>query len=181
MNQILVVVDMQKDFVSGVLGTQEAQAIVGNVCENIRAFDGEILVTLDTHDVNYLQTQEGKYLPVEHCIKDTDGWQLAEEVKAALLEKEKAGSKVVYFEKPTFGSTNLANYLARRNTDDPIGQITLIGVCTDICVVSNALLLKAVLPELEVRIDPDCCAGVTPEKHQAALETMRSCQIQVLD
>ena len=181
MNQILVVVDMQKDFVSGVLGTQEAQAIVGNVCGKIRAFDGEILVTLDTHDVNYLQTQEGKYLPVEHCIKDTDGWQLEEEVKAALLKKEKAGSKVVYFEKPTFGSTNLANYLARRNTDDPIGQITLIGVCTDICVVSNALLLKAVLPELEVRIDPDCCAGVTPEKHQAALETMRSCQIQVLD
>ena len=180
MNEILVVVDMQKDFVTGVLGTSEAQNIVGNVCEKIRSFEGDILVTLDTHEANYLHTQEGVHLPVEHCIKNTDGWHLQEEVQAVLSEKEAAGSKVAYFEKPTFGSTDLANYLAKRNAEEPIGKITLIGVCTDICVVSNAILLKAVMPEVELIVDAACCAGVTPEKHQAALETMRSCQIYVM-
>ena len=179
MEQILVVVDMQNDFIDGVLGTKEAQDIVDNVCAKIRAFQGEVLVTMDTHESDYLNTQEGVHLPVEHCIKNTDGWQLQEEVQSVLSEKKSEGSKVVLFEKPTFGSADLANYLARQNTDKPIGQITLIGVCTDICVVSNAILLKAVLPEVELIVDAACCAGVTPEKHQAALETMRSCQIRV--
>ena len=179
MEHILVVVDMQNDFISGVLGTKEAQNIVGNVCEKIRAFNGDILVTLDTHETDYLKTQEGMHLPVEHCIKKTDGWRLQEDVQSAITEKETAGCKVAYFEKPTFGSTDLANYLAKRNTDEPIEQITLIGVCTDICVVSNAILLKAVLPEVELVVDTSCCAGVTPEKHQAALETMCSCQIRI--
>ena len=179
MKRILVVVDMQNDFIAGVLGTKEAQDIVDNVCEKIRAFDGEILVTLDTHETDYLNTQEGVHLPVEHCIRNTDGWRLQEKVQSALTEKEAAGYKVAYFEKPTFGSTDLANYLAKRNADKPVEQITLIGVCTDICVVSNALLVKAILPEVELVVDAACCAGVTPEKHQAALETMRSCQIRV--
>ncbi len=179
MKRILVVVDMQNDFIAGVLGTKEAQGIVDSVCKKIQAFDGEILVTLDTHETDYLNTQEGMYLPVEHCIKNTNGWHLQEKVQSVLKEKESKGSKVTFFEKPTFGSTDLANYLAKRNADKPIGQITLIGVCTDICVVSNAILLKAVLPEVELVVDAACCAGVTPEKHQATLETMRSCQIRV--
>ena len=179
MERILVVVDMQNDFIAGVLGTKEAQGIVDNVCEKIRAFDGEILVTLDTHKTDYLNTQEGVHLPVEHCIKNTDGWRVLEMVQSALSEKEAAGYKVTYFEKPTFGSTDLASCLAKRNAEKNIGQVTLIGVCTDICVVSNAILLKAVLPEVELVVDAACCAGVTPEKHEAALETMRSCQIRV--
>ena len=179
MKQILVVVDMQNDFIAGVLGTREAQDIVDNVCAKIRAFEGDILITLDTHDTDYLNTQEGTYLPVEHCIKNTDGWRLKAEVQHALSEKEAAGCTVAYFEKPTFGSTDLANYLTKRNANEPIEQITLIGVCTDICVVSNAVLLKAVLPEVKLIVDASCCAGVTPEKHLAALETMRSCQICV--
>ena len=179
MEQILVVVDMQNDFIDGVLGTKEAQDIVGNVCAKIGAFQGEILVTLDTHETDYLKTQEGMHLPVEHCIRNTDGWRLQKEVRSVLAEKESEGSKVTVFEKPTFGSIALANDLARRNVDKPIGQITLIGVCTDICVVSNAVLLKAALPEVELIVDAACCAGVTPQKHQAALETMRSCQIRV--
>lgn len=181
MDRILVVVDMQNDFIDGVLGTKEAQAIVDSVCMKIRAFDGDILVTLDTHQTDYLSTQEGVHLPVEHCIKNTDGWRLQKDVQAALSEKAAAGCNVLYFEKPTFGSADLANYLAKRNADKTIGQITLIGVCTDICVVSNAILLKAVLPEVKLTVDPACCAGVTPAQHQAALDTMRSCQICVED
>ena len=181
MSKLLVVVDMQNDFVDGVLGTKEAQAIVGNVCEKIRSFEGDILVTLDTHEADYLHTQEGAYLPVEHCIKNTDGWRMQAAVQTALSEREGAGSKVAYFEKPTFGSTNLANYLAKRNTEETIEQITLIGVCTDICVVSNALILKAEFPEKDIYVDANCCAGVTPETHNAALTTMKMCQINIIE
>lgn len=171
--KVLVVVDMQNDFINGALGTKEAEAIVENVVGKIKGFDGEIIVTYDTHEENYMDTREGKYLPVPHCIRDTDGWEINTLVQEALDAKKYT---VVY--KPTFGSTELVTSFAdcvERET-----EVTLIGLCTDICVVSNALLLKANYTEMDIIVDSSCCAGVTPEKHEAALETMRSCQIDVL-
>ena len=173
MKHFLVVVDMQKDFVDGALGSPEAVAIVPEVVKKIEGFDGEIFATLDTHGENYMQTFEGKHLPVPHCIKDTDGWQLDEAVKAAL---DKKGYTPV--EKITFGSVLLPSLLAKAAAGEPF-DIEMIGLCTDICVVSNALLLKAIYCETPIAVDSACCAGVTPEKHEAALETMRSCQIEV--
>lgn len=173
--KILIVVDMQNDFVDGALGTPEAQAIVPAVAEKIRAYradpDAEVLATLDTHTPDYLSTQEGRLLPVPHCIRETDGWQLAPTVAEAL-----GGAPRI--EKPTFGSVTLARLLVEKNAQEPI-SVEFVGLCTDICVVSNALLIKAALPEVPITVDSRCCAGVTPEKHLAALETMRSCQIAV--
>ena len=171
MRKILVVVDMQKDFVDGALGSPEAVAIVPAVVKKITGFDGEIFVTYDTHFENYLETAEGKKLPVTHCVKGTDGWKLD-----AAVEKALAGKAYTPVEKPTFGSTQLPR-LIREKGDDV--SIEVIGLCTDICVVSNALILKAAFPEAPICVDPACCAGVTPAKHEAALETMRSCQIDV--
>ncbi len=173
MKKILVVVDMQKDFVDGALGTNEAVAILDNVSEKIRKHDGLIFVTFDTHFENYSQTAEGKKLPVPHCIKNTDGWQLDKSVKDAL--KNKTFTAV---EKYTFGSAELPNLIKNACGDDDF-EIELIGLCTDICVVSNALLLKANFPEKKISVDADCCAGVTPQLHNAALMTMKSCQIDV--
>lgn len=173
MKKFLVVVDMQKDFVDGSLGTKEAVAIVPNVVKKIRRFDGEIIVTYDTHLENYLDTAEGKKLPVEHCIKDTDGWKLDSNVQDALNER---GYRAV--EKITFGSVDLPNLINDVAGEDAF-SIELIGLCTDICVVSNALLLKASFPEVPISVDSVCCAGVTPESHEAALSTMRMCQIDV--
>ena len=173
--RVLVVVDMQKDFVDGSLGSKEAVSIVPAVVKKARDFDGTVLFTRDTHGEDYMETQEGKYLPVAHCIRGTEGWELIPE-----LEEMKDSRKAQCFEKPTFGSTELVHYLTHANAAEPIESIELIGVCTDICVVSNALLIKAFMPELPVSVDASCCAGVTPEKHAAALETMRSCQIQIL-
>ncbi len=173
MKHFLVVVDMQKDFVDGALGTKEAEAIVPNVVKKIESFDGEIFATMDTHYENYLNTAEGRHLPVPHCIKGTDGWQLDKAVAAAL---EKKGYTAV--EKTTFGSTMLPNNLMKSAGGFDF-TVELIGLCTDICVVSNALLLKAIFQEIDISVDSACCAGVTPEKHEAALETMRSCQIDV--
>ncbi len=173
MKKILVVVDMQKDFVDGALGTKEAVAIVDKVAATIRNFDGDIIATYDTHDENYMNTQEGKKLPVPHCIKDTEGWKLDKKVQTALDEK---GYKAVY--KPTFGSVDLVEMIKAYDTENT--EIFMVGLCTDICVVSNALLLKANFPEMNISVDASCCAGVTPEKHEAALETMRSCQIEVI-
>jgi len=170
--KILVVVDMQKDFVDGALGTKEAQKIVAGVAERINGFFGDIIVTYDTHADNYMQTSEGKNLPVPHCIKGTDGWALDSRVQAAVDKK-----KVTVFEKPTFGSVALAEYVKEKYGDGV--SIELIGLCTDICVVSNALLLKATLPEAEISVDSSLCAGVTPESHSAALTTMKMCQINV--
>jgi len=175
MEKILVVVDMQKDFVDGALGSKEAVAIVENVAEKIAEFDGKIFVTYDTHETDYMETREGKYLPVPHCIKDTDGWQLNEKVQEALKGKT---YEAVY--KPTFGSVKLPELVADYIKNEKDTDVTLIGVCTDICVVSNAMLLKAHYPEMNINVVADCCAGVTPEKHEAALEVMRSCQINVL-
>ena len=173
--KILIVVDMQKDFVDGALGTAEAVAIVDNVVDKIKNFDGDIIVTYDTHAENYMETQEGKNLPVPHCIKDTDGWKLDAKVQAAL---DKKTYKAI--EKPTFGSTELPEYI-RANYDPAEIEIELIGLCTDICVVSNALLMKANFLETKVSVDASCCAGVTVESHNAALLTMKMCQVSVIE
>lgn len=174
MRKILVVIDMQNDFIDGALGSKEAWNIVENVKAKIRTYPKEnIYATMDTHEEIYMQTQEGKYLPVPHCIRGTEGWKLQSGI-AELL----AGARVIG--KPTFGSTKLAEELTELADKEEI-ELELIGLCTDICVVSNALLLKAFMPEVPVTVDAACCAGVTPEKHQAALETMRSCQINVVN
>jgi len=175
MKKILLVIDMQNDFIDGSLGTPEAVVIVENVVKKIESYiadpDGDVYATRDTHQPNYLQTQEGKNLPVEHCIEGTDGWQIRPEIAALIPEDH-------VFNKPTFGSTELAAAM-KEAYDAEAGDLTfeLVGLCTDICVASNALLLKATMPEAVISIDPACCAGVTPEKHDAALATMRSCQI----
>lgn len=171
MKKLLVVVDMQVDFVSGALGTPEARAIVGAVREKIvqeKQKGTEVVFTLDTHQENYLDTQEGKQLPVPHCIKGTEGWKLIPEL-AGLSEG------CPQLEKPTFGSVTLAHLAGKGQFE----EIELVGLCTDICVISNALLLKAALPEVPIRVDASCCAGVTPESHENALAAMRMCQILV--
>lgn len=170
MKELLVVVDMQGDFISGPLGTREARAILPAVRKEAAAFrarGGEVAFTRDTHGEDYLSTQEGKRLPVVHCVKGGDGWQLAEGLFCA-------GDRV--FDKPSFGSLALAEYVRAGG----YGRVELVGVCTDICVVSNALLIKAALPEADLTVNGALCAGVTPQKHEAALETMRSCQVEVL-
>ena len=173
MKHFLIVVDMQKDFVDGSLGSQEAREIVPRVADKILNFDGQIFATLDTHSQNYLQTAEGRSLPVPHCIKGTPGWMLDDEIAAALEQKD-----VTKVEKLTFGSVLLPRLLYQAANGEPF-TVELVGLCTDICVVSNALMLKANFPEMEISVDSACCAGVTPESHAAALTTMRSCQIRV--
>lgn len=174
MKKFLVVVDMQNDFIDGALGTKEACAIVSAAAKKIADFEGEIFVTYDTHFDDYMDTAEGKKLPVPHCIKDTDGWKLDKKIAAALK-----GKKYTPVEKYTFGSVKLPE-LIRKAAGTEAFSIELIGLCTDICVVSNALLLKANFAETPISVDEKCCAGVTPEKHNAAIETMRSCQIDIL-
>ena len=170
MKEILVVVDMQKDFLTGALGSADAAAVIPNVkacIERARAKGITVVFTRDTHGKEYFQTQEGRKLPVAHCEKDTDGWQIADG-----LYKE--GERV--FDKPVFGSVALAEFLKAEGFD----KIGFIGVCTDICVVSNVILAKAYCPEAEVYVNSACCAGVTREAHEAALKTMQSCQVTVL-
>ena len=174
MRHILVVVDIQKDFVDGALGTPEAVAITTRAAEKISSFDGDIFVTFDTHFENYMETAEGIKLPVPHCIKGTPGWELDSRIAAALSSK--AFTRV---EKLTFGATQLPQKIKERVGDEDF-DITLIGLCTDICVVSNALILKANFPEKEIYVDASCCAGVTPDSHNAALTTMQMCQINIL-
>ena len=174
MRHFLVVVDMQKDFVDGALGSKEAQAIIPAAVEKIRGFDGELFVTFDTHFEDYLETAEGKKLPVPHCIYGTPGWELNGAIAAAIEEKPHAR-----LQKYTFGSTALPRLMAEF-ADGEDFTIELIGLCTDICVVSNALILKAFFPEAPIAVDSACCAGVTPALHEAALETMKSCQIDVI-
>lgn len=173
MNKVLIVVDMQKDFVDGALGSDEAVAIVDNVVNKINSFDGEIIVTYDTHHSNYMETREGKYLPVAHCIEDTEGWQLNDKVEKALI-----GKHTIMIKKPTFGSVELVKWFS--NVDEKNTEVTIIGLCTDICVVSNAMLLKAYYPEMDIVVAADCCAGVTPESHNAAITTMKMCQINII-
>ncbi len=166
MKKTLIVVDMQKDFIDGALGTGEAVAIVEKVKEKIalyQAHGDEIIFTRDTHQPDYLGTNEGKYLPVKHCIEETEGWQIYEG-----LEVDGA----IYINKPNFGYTGWAEF--------DFEEVELVGLCTDICVVSNALILKALFPEIKITVDADCCAGVTPESHEAALLTMKMCQVEVI-
>ncbi len=173
MRKILLVIDMQKDFIDGALGTPEAVAIVDKVAAEIKKYPAEdVFATRDTHPANYLDTQEGRNLPVVHCVKGTPGWEIDEKIAAALGDAE-------IVDKPTFGSVVLAEKMAALAEAEPL-EITLVGLCTDICVVSNALLVKAFLPETPVRVIADCCAGVTPESHAAALETMKMCQVEIV-
>ena len=173
MRKILVVVDMQNDFIDGALGTAEAVAIVENVKARIREYDpADVFVTMDTHAPDYLETQEGRNLPVEHCIKGTKGWQIRSDIAVLLPDWH-------IYEKPTFGSVALAKDIAEIAAAEEI-EIEVLGLCTDICVVSNALMLKAYMPEVQISVDPSCCAGVTPESHEAALKTMQMCQIRMM-
>ncbi len=170
MRKILVVIDMQNDFIDGALGTKEAEAIVPAVISKIKEYDAkDIFATRDTHEPDYMETQEGANLPVPHCIIGTEGWEIKSSIAEALRD-------ATVINKPTFGSTELACRIKEISEKEEI-ELELIGLCTDICVVSNALMLKAYMPEVKISVDEKCCAGVTPEKHQAALETMRSCQI----
>ena len=171
MQKILLVVDMQNDFIDGALGTAEAEKIVPLVKEKIEGFEGSVLFTRDTHFDNYMETQEKKRLPVPHCIKGTEGWQIRKELDA--LRTTEAIDKL------TFGSSELGQLLVRKNEEEPIESITVIGLCTDSCVISNALLAKAFLPETEIRVDAKCCAGVTPQSHENALNAMSVCQIVI--
>ena len=175
MKHILIVVDIQKDFVDGALGTDEAVAMIDNAANKIREFDGDVFVTFDTHFENYMQTAEGTKLPVTHCIKGTSGWELDKNIAEAL-----EGKDFTKVEKLTFGSVELP-CLVRKTVGDEDFDITLIGLCTDICVVSNALILKANFPEKEIYVDAACCAGVTSETHNAALTTMKMCQINITE
>lgn len=173
MKHFLIVVDMQNDFVSGSLGSKEAVGILKNACKKIESFEGKVFVTYDTHDNEYMESAEGKKLPVLHCVKGSEGWKLDPQV-ARVLE----GKDYVCVEKPTFGSVELPKLLSEA-ADGEDFDVMLIGLCTDICVVSNALLLKACFPEKKITVDAACCAGVTPESHSAALLTMKMCHIEV--
>ena len=161
----LIVVDMQNDFITGSLGNNMAVNIVPQVVEKVRNFGGKVIFTRDTHFENYMETQEGKNLPVMHCIKDTDGWEICAELKPYV-------TKVV--DKQTFGSVSLAETI-----DEDVEEIELCGLCTDICVISNAMILKATFPETRIKVDSKCCAGVTDESHNTALQAMKAVQIEI--
>ena len=171
MKKVLVVVDMQNDFIDGALGTKEAVAIVPAVKAKIENFDGVVLFTRDTHFDNYMETQEGKNLPVPHCIIDTYGWQIREELDT--LRTTEAINKL------TFGSDELPMRLKKINEEEGIESITFIGLCTDICVISNAFVTKAFFPEIPLIVDASCCAGVSPQSHENALNAMAVCQIKI--
>jgi len=182
MKKVLVVVDMQNDFISGSLGSEDARRIVDGVVAKIKASAADsIYVTLDSHTSGYLDTAEGRTLPVEHCIKGSWGWELHDKVRAALAEKAASAAltEMVNIEKPNFGSYELAERIYSRYPDDVQLEIELVGLCTDICVVTNALLIKTKMPEARVTVDAACCAGVTPESHEAALLTMSKCHIGI--
>lgn len=174
--KVLIVIDMQKDFTTGALGNPETAAVVKPVVKQIKAFrkenpDGLVIATLDTHTEDYLNTQEGKKLPVPHCIKGTAGWKLEKTVQNAL------GENAVIVEKGTFGAIDLPKIIGKRRK---VEEFQFIGVCTDICVISNAMIVKAAFPEVPVKVISECCAGVTPESHKNALEAMKVCQMEVV-
>ena len=164
----LIVVDMQNDFTTGSLGSAHAAAIIPNVVEKVKDFSGKVIFTRDTHGNDYLQTQEGNKLPVVHCIRNTDGWQVCEEL---------APYADCIVDKVTFGSVELPHLL--QAFGDSIEEIELCGLCTDICVISNAMILKAAFPEVKVSVDASCCAGGTMESHTTALNAMKAVQIEV--
>lgn len=167
MSKYLIVVDMQNDFIYGCLGNEAARAIIDRVVKRTSEFDGKVIFTLDTHHDNYLNTQEGKYLPVKHCIENTQGWEIIEPLKPYAVN---------CFQKNTFGSVELAEQLSK---EKDIESIELIGVCTSICVISNAIMLKAFLPETKIIVRADCCACISEESHKAALKAMETAQIEI--
>lgn len=171
MKRLLAVIDMQNDFIDGALGTAEAIAIVPAAAEYIRAFDGDVLYTQDTHGEDYPDTKEGKSIPVPHCIRNTPGWEIREEILAA-----GAGKTVACLEKSDFGTMALPDLIARKGYD----SVELIGLCTDICVISNAFCVRGALPDVAVSVAAHCCAGVTPESHANALKAMQACLIEIL-
>ena len=181
--KVLIVIDMQNDFINGSLGTKEAKAIVGNVVKRIESSEGELIIfTQDTHGDDYLSTPEGQKLPVPHCIENSEGWQIEPVIldawrnnKNTLTAAEIHGNT---FKKSVFGSTDLVSFLDINQ--DKIDEIELLGVCTDICVVSNALMIKNTLPDIKISVNAACCAGVTPESHEAALLVMKMCQVDVV-
>lgn len=176
----LIVVDMQNDFIDGSLGTAEAQAIVPAVCDYIKECSKEgfeIITTQDTHPTNYLETQEGRRLPVKHCIEGTHGWEINEAVEDAL--KEINDDKIIKLTKATFGSSALGAFLGLKSNAEEIDEVHLIGLCTDICVISNAVIAKAALPEARIVIKANACAGVTPASHEAALNCMKTLQMDI--
>ena len=171
MKKVLVVVDMQNDFITGSLANKEGQAIVSKVAEYIRNFDGDVIATVDTHTEDYLETQEGKKLPVPHCIEMTEGWQIVPGVYEALFCENRHTDILM---KGTFGSKDLPKFLAGAD------EIEFVGVCTDICVISNAMIAKAFYPEVPIKVHAGLCAGVTPESHENALKAMAACQIEIV-
>lgn len=183
MEKILVVVDMQKDFIDGKLGSKEAMYIVDEVAKKIESYiehDERIYFTKDTHSPEYLSTQEGINLPVEHCVKNTDGWEFPEKINSLFKEIETKSKESILFEKGQFGSIELAQILKNQISDMENTEIEIIGLCTDICVIVNAMLIKTYLPEVKLIVDSKCCAGVTPESHINALNAMKMCQIKVV-
>lgn len=180
---VLIVVDMQNDFITGALANPEGQKIVSGIAELVKTFNGDIIATRDTHFYNYRDTQEGKRLPVCHCIKETEGWQIVPEITSALcqritesLENSTRGT-VTTIDKYSFGSNKLGEIIAKKR----YANVELVGVCTDICVISNALIIKAYAPEATVIIHKNLCAGVTPESHEIALKAMAACQCDIVD
>ncbi|MDE5679617.1 MAG: cysteine hydrolase [Lachnospiraceae bacterium] len=173
MKKALVVIDMQNDFITGVLGNDECRAVVPQVVKRVQEAieDGrDIIFSQDTHQENYLSTQEGRKLPVLHCVQNTDGWKIISELAEIAIQRG------IVFTKETFGSRAIAEYIKEHNYD----EVELVGVCTDICVISNAMIIKAFAPESEIFVNESCCAGVTPQSHKTAIEAMKSCQITIL-
>lgn len=166
----LIIIDMQNDFITGSLANKDAEAIIPGIVNYIKSFDGNIILTRDTHFKDYLSTQEGQYLPVEHCIYKTEGWEVHNDIKEALRTKQ-----FDYVDKNTFGYPNWGSAYIYESD-----EVILVGTCTDICVVSNALILKATYPNLKVTVLSDLCAGTTKENHEAALKVMGTCQCQVI-
>lgn len=173
--KMLIVVDMQNDFINGSLGTKEAEAIVDNVYEKIKNFDGHVVFTRDTHYDDYLGTQEGRNLPIEHCIRGTKGWEIIDKLNTLRRKRN-----YPVFDKKNFGCQNLAKEIELINSKINIHSIEIVGLCTDICVISNALLIKAFYPEIPITVNSSCCAGTTKENHQKALDVMKCCQINII-
>lgn len=170
--KVLLVIDMQNDFIDGTLGTKQALGIVDKVVNKVRSFDGKVLFTRDTHDKNYLNSEEGKHLPVVHCIENTYGWEICDKLLEFVKEEP--------FDKKTFASVELEAYMRDLSKKENIESITLVGLCTDICVISNALLMKANFFNIPIYVEEALCAGVTPDSHKRAIEAMKMCQIDII-
>lgn len=188
-NKLLIIIDMQNDFITGSLGTSEAQAIFPKVIEKVKNWDGYVVATMDTHKENYLETSEGKKLPIKHCIVDTEGWYVPAALSSTIIEKMVYGQKTPFIQKNQFGTlAGMCSILGGDIIPDinspkecDVAEIQLIGLCTDCCVISNAMMLKALASDIPIVVDASCCAGTTPEKHKEALSIMESCQIDVIN